>query len=132
MGVKTKKWRGLTHFSMCDCKIESPACANMAKLLALPRSPLEVLDISGNNIGAEGLKVLCEGLKAAPALSTLNIRECGIGFLASVHPTREAKEEMGERDENATEGVKECMNKFRDALIENKTIVNVDMQNNGV
>jgi len=133
--VKTKKWRGFTNLSLSDCNIGPIACANLAKLLALPRSPLEVLDISGNNIGAEGLTKMCEGLKAAPALTTLNIRECGLGFLASVHPTRESAlpgaPEMT-RDESADRAIKDCMIAFKNALQDNKKLVNVNMANNGV
>lgn len=45
---------------LCACYITETSCAMLAKVLQ--QSKLRELDLSGNNLGDEGLKLVCKGL----------------------------------------------------------------------
>jgi hypothetical protein len=140
--VKAKKMKGLTNLSFANCNVGALACDNLSKLLAIPAT-LTNLDLSGNNIGAEGVNRLCNGLALSKTLTSLNIRECGIGFLATVHPAIE----FGQPDDDQEishrlrtplgqvppdKKVKDTLSTLCDVLLTNKTIVHLDMENNGI
>lgn len=52
------------HFSLSQCGLTHKCCIELSKALASEKSIVSELDLSDNNIGDQGLKRLCVGLRS--------------------------------------------------------------------
>ncbi|XP_041958764.1 NACHT, LRR and PYD domains-containing protein 12-like [Alosa sapidissima] len=71
------KKRDLETLRLCACHITETSCVTLAKVLQ--QSSLRELDLSGNTIGDEGVKLVCTGLMSPHCrLSTLGLKDCNL------------------------------------------------------
>lgn len=52
------------HYSLSRCGLTHKCCTELAKALASEKSIISEVDLSDNNIGDQGLKKLCVGLRS--------------------------------------------------------------------
>eukprot|EP00063_Salmo_salar_P063621 XP_014038456.1 PREDICTED: protein NLRC3-like isoform X3 [Salmo salar] len=61
------------------CKLTYESCETLASALQTPNSPLRELDLSNNDLGDRGVKLLCVGLTSALCnIQTLVLGQCGL------------------------------------------------------
>ncbi len=69
----------LTQLSLSYCGIGPDGVAALGEVVRFASSSLVQLDLRGNRMGSEGLRVLAEALHSAPKLETLGVADNGIG-----------------------------------------------------
>uniref|UniRef100_A0A674D0X3 NACHT domain-containing protein n=1 Tax=Salmo trutta TaxID=8032 RepID=A0A674D0X3_SALTR len=75
---------------LASCKLTYESCETLASALQTPNSPLRELDLSYNDLGDRGVKLLCVGLTSPLCnIQTLVLGQCGLtegccSYLASV------------------------------------------------
>ena len=67
----------IEELRLCSCGLSEYGVVNIAQAVASSPS-LRVLDMSENSLSAEGFAALCGSLGAAPAISRVAVRGCGL------------------------------------------------------
>lgn len=72
-GLRTNITLKQLHLQFCN--LDSTSGEHLSDLLSFSRSSLEVLNLSGNQLGGKGLEDLCKGLVNNTKLTTLLIAD---------------------------------------------------------
>ncbi|XP_062389019.1 ribonuclease inhibitor-like [Sardina pilchardus] len=89
----------LETLRLCACHITETSCATLAKVLQ--QSSLRELDLSGNLLGDEGVKLVCTGLMSPHCrLNTLGLKDCDLykSSCAALAPVLWASSELRDLD----------------------------------
>lgn len=78
-GLECNPYSHLKTLNLSQCGLTHKCCIELSKALASEKSVVSELDLSDNNIGDQGLKRLCVGLRSPQStVQTLLLQSCGL------------------------------------------------------